>query len=149
MLSHFSHVQLFVTPWTVAHQALLSMGLPRQEYSSGKPSSRVSSQPRDRTHVSYISCSSRQVLYHWYHRGDLNKDIVEYKKSLRPYQLHLEQPKAKMVKKWVTSLSPTLDTSRTWLSLFPLVSHCLFTDLAKIQDLLGQSLLSTGRQFII
>ena len=27
MLSHFSHVQLFVTPWTVAHQASLSMGV--------------------------------------------------------------------------------------------------------------------------
>ena len=26
-----SHVQLFVTPWTVACQALLSMGFPRQE----------------------------------------------------------------------------------------------------------------------
>ena len=26
MLSHFSHVRLFVTPWTVAHQAPLSMG---------------------------------------------------------------------------------------------------------------------------
>ena len=25
-------VQLFATPWTVAHQALLSMGFPRQEY---------------------------------------------------------------------------------------------------------------------
>ena len=29
-----------------------------------KPSSRGSSQPRDRTHVSYVSCNSRQVLYH-------------------------------------------------------------------------------------
>ena len=28
------------------------------------PSSRGSSQPRDRTHVSYVSCNSRQVLYH-------------------------------------------------------------------------------------
>ena len=27
-----SHVRLFVTPWTVAHQAPLSMGFPRQEY---------------------------------------------------------------------------------------------------------------------
>ena len=26
-----SHVQLFVTPWTVAHQAPLSMGFSRQE----------------------------------------------------------------------------------------------------------------------
>ena len=30
-----SRVQLLVTPWTVAHQALLSMGFPRQEYWSG------------------------------------------------------------------------------------------------------------------
>ena len=37
MLSHFSHVQLFVTSWTVAHQALLSMGFSRQEYWSGMP----------------------------------------------------------------------------------------------------------------
>ena len=33
----FSHVQLFVTLWTVAHQAPLSMGFPRQEYWSGWP----------------------------------------------------------------------------------------------------------------
>ena len=32
-----SRVQLFVTPWTVAHQAPLSMGLSRQEYWSGLP----------------------------------------------------------------------------------------------------------------
>ena len=32
-----SHVQLFVSPWTVAHQAPLSMGFPRQEYWSGLP----------------------------------------------------------------------------------------------------------------
>ena len=37
MLSHFSHVQLFLTPWTVACQALLSMGFSRQEYQHGLP----------------------------------------------------------------------------------------------------------------
>ena len=37
MLSHFSHVHLFVTPWTVAHQAPLSMGFSKQEYWSGLP----------------------------------------------------------------------------------------------------------------
>ena len=37
LLSHFSCVQLFATPWTVAHQAPLSMGLSRQEYWSGLP----------------------------------------------------------------------------------------------------------------
>ena len=32
---HFSHVRLFVTLWTVAHQAPLSMGFFRQEYCNG------------------------------------------------------------------------------------------------------------------
>ena len=32
-----SHVRLCATPWTVAHQAPLSMGLSRQEYWSGLP----------------------------------------------------------------------------------------------------------------
>ena len=32
-----SHVQLFVTPWTVAHQAPLSMGFSRREYWSRLP----------------------------------------------------------------------------------------------------------------
>ena len=33
----FSHVWLFATPWTVAHQVLLSMKFSRQEYWSGLP----------------------------------------------------------------------------------------------------------------
>ena len=37
MLSCFSHIWLFATPWTVAHQALLPMGFSRQEYWSGLP----------------------------------------------------------------------------------------------------------------
>ena len=37
VLSRFSHVQLFTTLWTVACQAPLSMGFPRQEYWSGLP----------------------------------------------------------------------------------------------------------------
>ena len=32
-----SHVRLFVTPWTVAHQAPPSLGFSRQEYWSGLP----------------------------------------------------------------------------------------------------------------
>ena len=32
-----SHVLLFATPWTVAHQAPLSMGFSRQEYWTGLP----------------------------------------------------------------------------------------------------------------
>ena len=37
ILSRFSRVQLFVTPWTVAYQAPLSMGFFRQDYWSGLP----------------------------------------------------------------------------------------------------------------
>ena len=37
VLGHFSHVQLSVTPWTMASQAPLFMGLSRQEYWSGLP----------------------------------------------------------------------------------------------------------------
>ena len=32
MLSHFSHVQLFATLWTIAYQAPLSMGFSRKKY---------------------------------------------------------------------------------------------------------------------
>ena len=37
MLSHFGHVQLFATLWTVARQTPLSMGFSRQENWSGLP----------------------------------------------------------------------------------------------------------------
>ena len=69
VLSHFSCVRLFAAPWTVAHQAPLSMRFSRQEYWSGLPSSGGSSWPRDQAWVSYVSCTGRQVLYHWHHLG--------------------------------------------------------------------------------
>ena len=37
VISHFSHVWLFATLWTVTHQAHLSMEFSRQEYWSGWP----------------------------------------------------------------------------------------------------------------
>ena len=37
VLNRFSHLQLFVTLWTVAYEAPLSMGFSRQEYWSGLP----------------------------------------------------------------------------------------------------------------
>ena len=37
VLSCFSHVPLFATLWIVAHQALLSIGFPSQEYWGGLP----------------------------------------------------------------------------------------------------------------
>ena len=51
-----SHVRLFATPWTVAHQAPRSMAFSRQEYWSGLPfpPPGESSRPRDWTRVSCI-----------------------------------------------------------------------------------------------
>ena len=37
MLSRFSPVRLFATPWTIARQAPLSLGFSWQEYWSGLP----------------------------------------------------------------------------------------------------------------
>ena len=56
-----SRVQLFATPWTVAHQVPLSMEFTRQEYWNGLPFSSPgeSSWPRDQTQVS-LHC--RQML---------------------------------------------------------------------------------------
>ena len=37
IVKSLSHVQLFVIPWTVAHQTTLSMGFSRLQYWSGLP----------------------------------------------------------------------------------------------------------------
>ena len=54
---NFSRVQICVTLRTVACQAPLSMGFSRQEYWSGLPCPPPGDlpQPRDQTHISYVS----------------------------------------------------------------------------------------------
>ena len=53
--SHFSHVRLFATLWTVASQAPLSMGFSKQEYFNGLLCPPPGDLP-DRTQVSYSCC---------------------------------------------------------------------------------------------
>ena len=53
-----------MTPWTVARQALLSMGFPKQEYWSSLPFSPPGDLP-DLGIEPCISCTGRQILYHW------------------------------------------------------------------------------------
>ena len=60
VFSCFSRVQLFVTLWTVDHQAPLSMGFSTWEFAT--PSSRGSSQPRDGIYVSCVSCFVRRLF---------------------------------------------------------------------------------------
>ena len=66
MLSRFSHVQLFATPWTVAHLASLSMRILQARIVKwvAMPSSRGSSQPRDWSQVSHIA-----IRYQLSHQG--------------------------------------------------------------------------------
>ena len=61
-----SLILLFSTPWTVAHQAPLSMGFSQARILEwvAMPSSRESSWPRDRTWISCVSCIGRWILYH-------------------------------------------------------------------------------------
>ena len=65
LLSRFRCVQFFATPWTVARQAPLSMGILQARILEwvAIPFSRGSSQPRDGTCVFYVSCIGRQVLH--------------------------------------------------------------------------------------
>ena len=58
-------------PMDCAHQDPLSMGFSSQEYWSGLPSSssRGSSGPKDRTHISRMSCIGRQIVYPRQHLG--------------------------------------------------------------------------------
>ena len=66
VLRCFGHVQVFVTSWTVARLASLSMGILQARILEWvtMPSSRGSSQPKDQTGISYVSCIGRRVLYH-------------------------------------------------------------------------------------
>ena len=57
----------FVTPWTAACQAPLSVGFFQARILEwvAIPCSRGYSRPRDQTCISWVSCISRWILYHW------------------------------------------------------------------------------------
>ena len=75
VLSHFSHVQLFATPWSVTPQSFLSIGFSRQELWSGlpfPPPGDLPHPPRNRTLVSCTADSllhCRWILYRLSHQG--------------------------------------------------------------------------------
>ena len=62
-----SHVQLSATPWTVAHQAPLSMEFFRQEYWSGLPFPYPEDLPNQGSNPGLLHC--RQILYHLNQQG--------------------------------------------------------------------------------
>ena len=88
MLSCLSCALLFSMLWTIAHQALLSMGFSSQEYWGWLPWPPPGDLPNSETEPpSHVSCIGRQVLHHEHHLGsllggkdDLNKLVraIEY-----------------------------------------------------------------------
>ena len=60
VLSHFSHVQLFATLWTVAHHGILQA---RKVEWVTMPSSRISSRPGIEGDRIRVSCVDRCILY--------------------------------------------------------------------------------------
>ena len=61
-----SGVQILTTPRTIAHQAPLSVGFPKQEYWSGLPFPSLGDllDPEDLLDQTYVSRIGRQILYH-------------------------------------------------------------------------------------
>ena len=64
-----SHVPLFAIPGTVAHQALLSMGFPRQADWGRLPFPSPRNLPSPETETVSIFHIGRRILYHYRHVG--------------------------------------------------------------------------------
>ena len=73
-ISHFNHIQLFVTLWTIAHQAPLSMGFSRQEYLRGLPCSIPGDLPAQGSNPHLLHC--RWIPYHWCYLGNPMSTII-------------------------------------------------------------------------
>ena len=76
-VSGFSHIQLCVTGSSV-HGILEARIL---EWVA-MPFSRGSSQPKDRTRISFVSCIGRQALYHESHLGSIHSIFAKKNVSL-------------------------------------------------------------------
>ena len=66
VLGRFSRVQLFATLWTVTRLGSSVPGILQARILEwvAISSSKGSSWPRDQTHISYLSYTGRQILYH-------------------------------------------------------------------------------------
>ena len=74
---------IFATPWSVVHQAPLSMGFSRQEYLSGLPFLSPGDLPNQGLKCIFcISCIGRWTLHHWVPREALLSPWVSEVKSL-------------------------------------------------------------------
>ena len=81
----FSQVQLFETPWSVAHQAPLPMEFFRQEYWSGLPSPSPGGPPNPGSNPGLLH--GRQILYHLSHQSHSPGDWKSQVKVVRSCSL--------------------------------------------------------------
>ena len=73
----FSHVQLFATPWTIAHQIPLSMGFSRQDYWSGLSFPSLRDLPDPGTEPTSLKSAARRTEYtNWPNMGHVPGDEV-------------------------------------------------------------------------
>ena len=92
MLSCLRGIRLFVTPWTVVHQAPLFMKSSRQEYWSGLPFLlQGSSWPR---HWTWVSWTNRWIQYHWA-TWEVHKILLFPPKNLRIVKTTMASPRTK------------------------------------------------------
>ena len=86
MLSRFSRVRLFATPWTAARQAPLSTGFSRQEHLSGLPSPPPGGLPdpgMERSSPVSPALQAESLLLG--HRGSLHTHIHAFKNRHSPF----------------------------------------------------------------
>ena len=105
-----SHILLFATPWTIVHQARLSIGFPRQEYQSGF----LFTSPGDLLDpgIELGSPALQADSLPLSHQGNPRR-ILEHTKKVTPFPKTKEKLQqdsrrvAIMIKSKPTSISPT------------------------------------------
>ena len=132
MVSRFSHVQLFATSWTVAHQAPLSMWFSSQEYWSEFPLESVTrgifpTQWSNSRLLWLLHC--RQILYCWATReepfyselkakGYIIDVAIEWKKIFFTISLSITRNLRVFLKRQINKVSKM---SSTWDNIKSLV----------------------------
>ena len=123
-MKSLSCVWLFATPWTVAHQASLSIGFSRQESWSGLPFPSPGDLPNPGIEAASLmspACIGRWVLYHWATWEALQpftqREITSLRLKIAPLQCHQEghgKPLCRVRYRFSLNSILTLSTVSVW-----------------------------------
>ena len=133
VLGRFSHVWLSVTLLTAALQAPLSMGILRARTLEwvARPSFRGSSQPRDPTYISYVSCIDRQFFTTSVQHHNSKASVLQGLTFFMLYLSHLYRTTRKTIALTIwTFVGKVMSLPFNMLSRFVIAFHprskCLF-----------------------